>query len=320
MGSFSSHGSTEESTSLRSKRPSRSASPGAQTKRLKAASNSCRGGDAAQPSAAASVPPALAAPLVAFATPVAATAPVVGAPLGTVYASPFVPAADPEADWICEMCMRKFNSQETLQRHENQSELHKQNLAKFKALERTLQKSMAPSASSEVLAPQSLPSRTASPLPPPPPDSALCSVPPPPPPPDSTLAAATAEAVATHALVQCARDSERQRWLLCHGRTYVVGNPTGDADFRVHQTSVSRRHFSLQLDGPEPMVIITDLGSTNGTVVNGQKLACGLLKPRSSTKVQGGLARPFMFPAFAENLIRLGHCQDDFKVVKLPRL
>eukprot|EP00928_Gymnodinium_smaydae_P081551 TRINITY_DN6504_c1_g1_i1.p1 TRINITY_DN6504_c1_g1~~TRINITY_DN6504_c1_g1_i1.p1 ORF type:complete len:370 (+),score=55.75 TRINITY_DN6504_c1_g1_i1:344-1453(+) len=34
----------------------------------------------------------------------------------------------PEAEWICEVCMRKFSSEEALTRHEQFSDLHKQNL------------------------------------------------------------------------------------------------------------------------------------------------------------------------------------------------
>lgn len=36
-------------------------------------------------------------------------------------------------EWICDLCMRKFGSEEQLRRHEQLSDLHKQNLAKFQA-------------------------------------------------------------------------------------------------------------------------------------------------------------------------------------------
>lgn len=42
-------------------------------------------------------------------------------------------AAAPTDEWICEVCMRKFASQEMLQRHEQFSELHRENLAKLTA-------------------------------------------------------------------------------------------------------------------------------------------------------------------------------------------
>lgn len=45
-----------------------------------------------------------------------------------------VPAVQPAPavmDWICEVCMRKFSSEEALRRHEQLSELHKQNLEKL---------------------------------------------------------------------------------------------------------------------------------------------------------------------------------------------
>jgi len=57
------------------------------------------------------------------------------------FAIPVLPASVREnmavvsgGEWICEICMRKFNSQEGLQRHEQLSDLHKQNLAKLAAI------------------------------------------------------------------------------------------------------------------------------------------------------------------------------------------
>ncbi|CAL1171486.1 unnamed protein product [Cladocopium goreaui] len=52
-------------------------------------------------------------------------------------AVPPVPVSNPTTspvaalDWICEVCMRKFSSEETLRKHEQLSELHKQNLMKL---------------------------------------------------------------------------------------------------------------------------------------------------------------------------------------------
>merc|ERR1712008_394269 len=43
-------------------------------------------------------------------------------------------AASTADEWICEVCMRKFASQEMLQRHEQFSELHRENLAKLNAV------------------------------------------------------------------------------------------------------------------------------------------------------------------------------------------
>lgn len=40
-------------------------------------------------------------------------------------------ATTPALDWICEVCMRKFSSEEALRKHEQLSELHKQNLMKL---------------------------------------------------------------------------------------------------------------------------------------------------------------------------------------------
>eukprot|EP00929_Paragymnodinium_shiwhaense_P023404 TRINITY_DN14653_c0_g1_i1.p1 TRINITY_DN14653_c0_g1~~TRINITY_DN14653_c0_g1_i1.p1 ORF type:complete len:326 (+),score=109.25 TRINITY_DN14653_c0_g1_i1:1398-2375(+) len=52
---------------------------------------------------------------------------------------PFADAGGPSAggvvvnDWICEVCMRRFSTQEQLRRHEDLSDLHKQNLAKLQS-------------------------------------------------------------------------------------------------------------------------------------------------------------------------------------------
>eukprot|EP00913_Durusdinium_trenchii_P029157 g27333.t1 len=55
--------------------------------------------------------------------PVSASVPLSTAPM---------PAVMPEGlDWICEVCMRKFSSEEALRKHEQLSELHKQNLMKL---------------------------------------------------------------------------------------------------------------------------------------------------------------------------------------------
>ncbi len=56
-------------------------------------------------------------------------------------------------------------------------------------------------------------------------------------------------------------------------RTYSLkqgGNVVGrgqDADFRLPDTGVSRRHLEITWDGQSAM--LADLGSTNGTTVNG---------------------------------------------------
>jgi pSer/pThr/pTyr-binding forkhead associated (FHA) protein len=67
------------------------------------------------------------------------------------------------------------------------------------------------------------------------------------------------------------------------GRTYplqmgstVIGR--GDqANLRLPDVGISRRHARLDYDGNQ--VVLTDLGSTNGTMVNGQRVSAVALNP-----------------------------------------
>ena len=67
------------------------------------------------------------------------------------------------------------------------------------------------------------------------------------------------------------------------GRTYplqigqtVIGR--GDqANMRLPDVGISRRHARLDFDGNQ--VVLTDLGSTNGTMVNGQRVSAVTLNP-----------------------------------------
>ncbi|MFV2017959.1 FhaA domain-containing protein [Micromonospora sp. LOL_023] len=67
------------------------------------------------------------------------------------------------------------------------------------------------------------------------------------------------------------------------GRTYplqmgstVIGR--GDqANLRLPDVGISRRHARLDFDGSQ--VVLTDLGSTNGTMVNGQRVSAVALNP-----------------------------------------
>lgn len=69
----------------------------------------------------------------------------------------------------------------------------------------------------------------------------------------------------THALVI---DGPNTRYEL-HAGSNVVGRGT-DAAVRLADTGVSRRHFDVQLGGPTATMV--DLGSTNGTIVNGRRI------------------------------------------------
>ena len=67
------------------------------------------------------------------------------------------------------------------------------------------------------------------------------------------------------------------------GRSYplsigstVIGR--GDqANLRLPDVGISRRHARLDFDGAQ--VVLTDLGSTNGTMVNGQRVSAVALNP-----------------------------------------
>ena len=53
------------------------------------------------------------------------------------------------------------------------------------------------------------------------------------------------------------------------GDGLVVGRGA-EADLRINDPGISRRHAEFRLDGRQ--VKVTDLGSTNGTVVDGHKV------------------------------------------------
>jgi pSer/pThr/pTyr-binding forkhead associated (FHA) protein len=64
--------------------------------------------------------------------------------------------------------------------------------------------------------------------------------------------------------------------VLLTGLLTVVGRHPG-CDARLDSSRVSRRHCCLALDGGE--CLVRDLGSTNGTRINGQLIKDGLLRP-----------------------------------------
>jgi pSer/pThr/pTyr-binding forkhead associated (FHA) protein len=67
------------------------------------------------------------------------------------------------------------------------------------------------------------------------------------------------------------------------GRTYELKNGTttvgrvSDNAFEIAEASVSSHHAEITLRGND--VVIKDLGSTNGTFINGEKIDEGVLKP-----------------------------------------
>ena len=91
----------------------------------------------------------------------------------------------------------------------------------------------------------------------------------------------------------------------------VVGR--GDeVKFRIQQDSVSRRHCAFALEGDA--VTVTDLGSTNGTFVGGQRLAAHTATPVSSgAEVRIGTAVlrvEYVAPAVAAVAAVAPHDQD----------
>jgi hypothetical protein len=59
-----------------------------------------------------------------------------------------------------------------------------------------------------------------------------------------------------------------QQWLELHVGSNVIGRGQ-DADLRLPDTGVSRRHVDIRFDGSG--AVLHDLGSTNGTTVNGHR-------------------------------------------------
>jgi hypothetical protein len=66
----------------------------------------------------------------------------------------------------------------------------------------------------------------------------------------------------------------------------VIGRGA-DADLRINDPGVSRRHAELRVTGGRgtPVVTVVDLGSTNGTLVNGQRVAETELRDGSVVRI-----------------------------------
>ncbi|MEQ1501890.1 MAG: FHA domain-containing protein [Myxococcota bacterium] len=70
--------------------------------------------------------------------------------------------------------------------------------------------------------------------------------------------------------------------VLERGGRVVIGRNAGAASFVIHHHQISRTHTEVSLD-PAGAVTVTDLGSTNGTTVNGRPLG-----PREARAVDAG--------------------------------
>ena len=70
-----------------------------------------------------------------------------------------------------------------------------------------------------------------------------------------------------------------QSFELPHGRSLVVGRGV-TSDIAIYDPTISRRHAELtvETDG----VQVKDLGSSNGTCINGNRVTAGRLNPNDS--------------------------------------
>jgi len=104
-------------------------------------------------------------------------------------------------------------------------------------------------------------------------------------------------------LVEIQQGVEKQSWPLAVGRTYTVGRSGAGADIEVAHATLSRKHCSILLEGAlsrKLFVTVTDLGSTNGTFVNGQRL-----EPHASSTMRYD----------PQQCLGFGECKNMFKVV-----
>jgi hypothetical protein len=68
-------------------------------------------------------------------------------------------------------------------------------------------------------------------------------------------------------------------------RNLVVGRGT-DADLRINDPGVSRRHVEFRVSqGPVPQIEVHDLGSTNGMLVNGQRMVRALADDGTAVQI-----------------------------------
>jgi pSer/pThr/pTyr-binding forkhead associated (FHA) protein len=71
--------------------------------------------------------------------------------------------------------------------------------------------------------------------------------------------------------------------LISNGKSFVIDRPhavvgrSNRCDYVIADPNVSRRHFELRLEGAD--WYLTDLGSTNGVIVNGKRVSSSRLSP-----------------------------------------
>ena len=84
----------------------------------------------------------------------------------------------------------------------------------------------------------------------------------------------------------------RQRWRVEEGRTYAMGRAAANDICVGELATVSRRHATLQCE--DGTVVVRDLGSMNGTFVDGRRLAggqCARLRPGQTFSLSGVVFR-----------------------------
>src|SRR5665647_2212329 len=85
---------------------------------------------------------------------------------------------------------------------------------------------------------------------------------------------------------------------LAPGETVVGRNP--DCTISLDYHGVSRRHFTITTNETE--VIVTDLGSANGTYLNNEKLSTPTVLKRADVIKIGSIAMKFLPPGDPERL------------------
>lgn len=103
---------------------------------------------------------------------------------------------------------------------------------------------------------------------------------------------AVPEASAAHPIVEI----DDQQYLLT-GPVTVIGRG-GDSDIILEDTGVSRHHLELRADGPGRL-IATDLGSTNGTHVDGERIRTPVALSDRSLVTIGRTRMTIILPAEA---------------------
>ena len=85
----------------------------------------------------------------------------------------------------------------------------------------------------------------------------------------------------------------------------LVGRKRGVCDINIDHTSVSKLHcLIVKTDG---LLFLRDLGSTNGTKVNGQKVMRGALLPGDELAFANTKFRVFLGPDNADSEVEVGH-------------